>query len=156
MSALPYRDGVGVMLLNKDGLVFVAKRIDMVSEAWQMPQGGIDPGEDARTACLRELMEEIGTDKARIIAEREEWVFYDLPESLIPKVWGGRFRGQRQKWFVLRFEGVDSDINIHTEHPEFSEWKWIPMHQLPDVIVPFKRELYQLLADEFAHLSGAA
>lgn len=155
MSNLPYRDGVGIMLINKQGMVFVAKRIDMVSEAWQMPQGGIDAGEDAATAALRELLEETGTDKATIIAQKPDWVFYDLPESLIPKVWGGKFRGQRQQWFAMRFDGVDSDINIHTEHPEFSEWKWIPMTQLPDVIVPFKRDLYQMLANEFAHLSGA-
>lgn len=152
MGALPYREGVGVMLLNADDWVFVARRIDMVSEAWQMPQGGIDAGESPTQAALRELEEEVGTNKAAIIAESRDWLTYDLPEELVGKLWGGRFRGQKQKWFAMRFTGTDSDINIETEHPEFCEWKWVPMHTLPDLIVPFKRENYRLLVAEFSGL----
>ncbi len=149
MENLPYRAGVGIMLLNANNRVFVAKRIDTISEAWQMPQGGIDDGEDAEVAALREMKEEIGTDKAEIIAESKDWYHYDLPEYLIPKIWNGRFRGQRQKWFFLRFLGSDADINIETEHPEFCQWKWAEVESLPDLIVPFKRKLYQDLIDEF-------
>ncbi len=149
MKDLPYRAGVGIMLLNNNNQVFVGKRIDTMSEAWQMPQGGIDEGEDAQTAALREMWEEIGTDKATIIAESKDWYNYDLPEHLIPKLWGGRFRGQQQKWFCLRFLGNDSDINIATEHPEFCQWQWVEMESLPDIIVPFKRELYQAIINEF-------
>ena len=148
-KVLPYRPGVGVMLMNKDGLIFVAKRIDMTSEAWQMPQGGIDEGEDPQTTMWRELREEIGTNKATLIAESKSWHTYDLPDELIPIIWGGRFRGQNQKWFLLRFDGADADINILTEHPEFSEWKWVKPEMLPDVIVPFKKKLYQDLVEEF-------
>ena len=142
-SHLPYREGVGVMLLNQANEVFVGKRIDMRSEHWQMPQGGIDPGESPREAVMRELEEETGTAKATIIRETIDWLYYDLPADLVPKVWGGKYRGQKQKWFLLRFTGEDADINIHTDHPEFSEWQWIPVVQLPELIVPFKRELYE-------------
>lgn len=152
MSTLPYRPCVGIMLVNNQGNVFVAKRIDMISEAWQMPQGGIDEGEDALPAALREMQEEIGTDKAEVIAQSKEWLAYDLPADLVPKMWGGKYRGQKQKWFLLRFTGSDSDINIHTQHPEFSEWRWADMHTLPDIIVPFKRELYAKLVAEFSPL----
>lgn len=148
-SALPYRPCVGIMLLNQRSQVFVAKRIDMPSEAWQMPQGGIDAGESPTTAARRELREEIGTDKAEILAESRDWYDYDLPAELIGKLWGGRFRGQRQKWFVMRFTGSDGDINIATEHPEFLDWKWAELEQLPDLIVPFKRHLYEALVKEF-------
>ena len=152
---LPYREGVGIMLVNDAGQVFVARRIDSTSEAWQMPQGGIDEGEDPNTAAFRELGEEVGTNNALIIGQSEKWYAYDLPAHLVPKLWGGRYRGQRQKWFVMRFKGQDSDINIATEHPEFCEWKWIPIRQLPEIIVPFKRSLYQTLVDEFAPLIEA-
>jgi putative (di)nucleoside polyphosphate hydrolase len=152
--SLPYRDGVGIMLLNSDNLVFVAKRIDMVSEAWQMPQGGIDPCESPLETARRELKEEIGTDKAELIGESRDWLTYDLPEHLIPKIWGGKYRGQRQKWFAMRFTGDDRDINIHTEDPEFSEWQWVPMERLPGLIVPFKRTLYERLVEEFSALPG--
>ena len=150
---LPYRLGVGMMLLNKHGEVFVAKRIDTVAEAWQMPQGGIDAGEDPRTAALRELREEVGTDKATILAESADWYTYDLPDELVPIIWKGKYRGQKQKWFVLRLDGHDSLINIAGEHPEFSEWKWILVENLPSVIVPFKRDLYAALVKEFGHFA---
>lgn len=138
------------MLINADNMVFVAKRIDSISEAWQMPQGGIDEGEEPQVAAFRELMEETGTDKAQLLAESAHWLTYDLPDVLVPKIWGGRFRGQRQKWYAMRFTGIDSDININTPHPEFCEWKWIRMQELPDIIVPFKRSLYQALVNEFS------
>lgn len=146
---LPYRPGVGIMLLNSQNDVFVGKRIDTVSEAWQMPQGGIDEGEEPQAAALREMQEETGTDKAKIIAESNGWYDYDLPDYLISKLWNGRFRGQRQKWFCLRFTGSDADINIATPHPEFCQWQWVEMKNLPDIIVPFKRQLYQAIIDEF-------
>jgi putative (di)nucleoside polyphosphate hydrolase len=149
MSDLPYRQGVGVMLINASKQVFVAKRIDMTSEAWQMPQGGIDKGETPEEALWRELGEEIGTQKAKLLGESKGWYNYDLPDALIPKIWGGRFRGQQQKWFVMEFTGQDSDINIETHEPEFSEWKWVDAHTLPDIIVPFKRDLYTALIKEF-------
>jgi putative (di)nucleoside polyphosphate hydrolase len=148
-KALPYRPCVGGMLINRQGLVFVAKRIDTLAEAWQMPQGGIDAGEEPRVAVLRELEEEIGTNNAEIIAESREWLSYDLPEHLMGKLWGGKYRGQTQKWFALRFLGQDEEINIATAHPEFSEWKWAPRESLPELIVPFKRALYQRVVNEF-------
>lgn len=150
---LPYRAGVGMMLLNAQGQVFVAKRIDMTSEAWQMPQGGIDDGELPEVAALRELREEVGTDSAIILAESSDWYYYDLPEELVPVIWGGKYRGQKQMWFVLRFIGTDSAINIAGEHAEFSEWKWVDVQSLPDIIVPFKRDLYTVLVKEFSHLA---
>lgn len=154
---LPYRLGVGMMLLNEAGHVFVAKRLDTLVEAWQMPQGGIDDGEDERTACLRELMEEVGTDNATILAQSADYYAYDLPDELVPIIWKGKYRGQKQRWFVLRLNGGDSLINITAnEHPEFSEWKWVDAQQLPDLIVPFKRDLYQSLVDEFGHLAVPA
>lgn len=145
---LPYRPGVGIMLFSRDGLVFVAKRID-TPDAWQMPQGGIDAGEDPRDAAFRELEEEIGTAKAVILAESTTWHAYDLPKHLRRRVWGGRFRGQRQKWFAARFLGQDGDINLATAHPEFDAWKWVALAELPALIVPFKRPLYAALIDEF-------
>ncbi len=137
------------MLLNRQKQVFVAKRIDMRTEAWQMPQGGIDAGEEPLEAAMRELHEETGTGKASILAESQGWYYYDLPEDLVPIIWGGRYRGQRQKWFLMQFSGSDDDINIHTEHPEFSEWKWVRPEILPDIIVPFKRQLYIDVVKEF-------
>ena len=147
---LPYRPCVGMMLLNARGEAFVARRIDMPSEAWQMPQGGIDDGEAPEIAVFREMREEIGTDKAEILGQSGGWHNYDLPPELLGKIWGGRYRGQRQKWFVLRFTGADADINIATPEPEFLAWKWAPVVQLPDLIVPFKRDLYSKIVAEFA------
>ena len=149
---LPYRPCVGAMVFNRNGEVFVARRIDTVAEAWQMPQGGIDKGEDPRDAVLRELEEEIGTDKFEIIEETEEWLCYDLPEELIGKVWKGRYRGQRMKWYALRFTGKDSDIDLDTDHPEFEDWKWLPLDKIADMIVPFKRGVYQALLEHFGHI----
>ena len=145
-----YRRGVGLMLLNHADHVFVAQRLDNPGDAWQMPQGGIDAGEEPGVAVFREMREEIGTDKAEIIAESRDWLTYDLPAELIPRVWGGKYRGQKQKWYAMRFVGRDDEINISTEHPEFSSWKWVPADQIVDLIVPFKRDLYQAVLTEFA------
>jgi putative (di)nucleoside polyphosphate hydrolase len=152
MSDEFYRPNVGILLLNKDGKLFVARRIDMAAEAWQMPQGGIDDGEDPRKAALRELEEEIGTKKAEILAESREWMRYDVPAEIAKKLWGGRWRGQRQKWFAMRFTGKDKHIDLDTKHPEFCEWKWIDPEEAPRLIVPFKRPLYEQVVAEFRHL----
>lgn len=152
----PYRPGVGLMLLNRQSKVLVGRRIDMPSEAWQMPQGGIDGDETPELAAWREMREEIGTDKAALLAESRDWYFYDLPPDLADRIWHGRFRGQRQKWFAFRFLGEDRDIDIATHRPEFSHWKWAPMGELPSLIVPFKRRLYADLLTEFGHLAEAA
>jgi putative (di)nucleoside polyphosphate hydrolase len=141
-SQLPYRPSVGLMLLNKDNKVFVGKRIDSKVEAWQMPQGGIDEGEDALEAARRELKEEIGTCNVEVITMSQEWFFYDIPDYLVPKLWNGQYRGQKQKWFLMRFLGTDAEINIKTEHPEFSSWRWAEFEILPEIIVPFKKQLY--------------
>lgn len=138
------------MLVNRAGLVFVARRIDTTEEAWQMPQGGIDAGETPAEAALRELEEETGTGKAEIIAESRGWLTYDLPEPLRDRVWRGRYRGQKQKWFLCRFTGDDSDIDLDRgAHPEFSAWRWVEPEALPRLIVPFKRGLYRAVLAEF-------
>ena len=152
-SDLPYRPCVGLMLLNASGQIFVGKRIDQTVEGWQMPQGGIDAGEEPRTAVMRELKEETGTDKAEIIGEMENWLTYDLPPHLVGIAFHGKYRGQRQKWFALRFLGRDSDIDLHTHEPEFAEWKWVDMDALPRMIVPFKRDTYAQVIAAFAGLS---
>ena len=152
---LPYRANVGVMVLNKSGDVFVAQRLEHYANAWQMPQGGIDPGEDPAEAALRELEEEtgIGSSKVVIVAEAQDWIPYELPADLIPKLWNGKYRGQKQKWFLMRFLGEDTDIDIETEEPEFSAWKWIAPSALPDAIVPFKRDVYVAVLEAFqSHL----
>lgn len=154
----PYRPGVGALLLNQDGLVWVGERRRRVGQQlefpWQMPQGGLDPGEDPRAAVLRELEEETGTRAAEIIAESMNWLTYDLPADVRDKVWKGRFRGQKQKWFALRFLGTDADfdLNAHAK-PEFSSWRWAAMDELPLLAVPFKRGMYYDLLSCFRHLA---
>lgn len=159
MSDLPYRPNVGAVLFNRDGLIFVARRADFPNAegapgGWQLPQGGIDADEDPAVAIFRELEEEIGTARARIIAEHPEWLTYDLPPELVGKALGGKFRGQRQRWFALRFEGEDADIRLDLDpHPEFDAWRWAPLADLPGLAVPFKRPIYDVLAREFASLA---
>jgi putative (di)nucleoside polyphosphate hydrolase len=150
---LPYRPCVGVMLFNKEGLVFVGKRIDQTVEGWQMPQGGIDGNETPRQAALRELEEEIGTAKAEILREMDEWLAYDLPQHLLGIALHGRYRGQRQKWIAMRFTGTDADINVATSHPEFAQWKWLAVEALPRMIVPFKRDTYAKVIAAFRDLA---
>jgi putative (di)nucleoside polyphosphate hydrolase len=152
IARLPYRRCVGIMLLDPLDRVFVARRIDTSAEAWQMPQGGIDEGESPEDAAWREMKEEIGTAAAELVAESRDWLRYDLPAELVPRVWRGRFRGQEQRWFAFRFTGTDADINIATENPEFLDWKWVGMAELPRLIVPFKRPLYEAVVAEFERL----
>ena len=142
ISALPYRPCAGIMLANRDGKVFVGQRIDSISNiAWQMPQGGIDKGEEPEEAALRELAEETGISQelVDVLARSKEEYFYDLPDDLIGKLWKGKWRGQRQWWFLLRFKGEDSDVNIATDTREFSEWQWVEPAALPGLIVPLAR-----------------
>jgi putative (di)nucleoside polyphosphate hydrolase len=152
-SDLPYRPCVGIMLFNKDGEVFVGKRIDQTVEGWQMPQGGIDEGETPRQAALRELREEVGTEKAEIIGEMDDWVTYDLPPHLIGVAFHGKYKGQRQKWFALRFLGQDADIDLTAHEPEFSAYRWLALEALPHVIVPFKRRTYAAVIAAFRGLA---
>jgi len=151
-ASLPYRPAAGIMLLNGAGQVFVGQRMDSTLEAWQMPQGGIDEGEDALAAALRELGEETGiaADKVELVATAPEELYYDLPEALVGKLWKGRYRGQRQIWFLFRFTGQDSDVNIATAHQEFRAWRWADPADLPAMIVPFKRSLYDDVLRAFA------
>jgi putative (di)nucleoside polyphosphate hydrolase len=159
MSDLPYRPNVGAVLFNADGLVFVARRADMPNAegpagGWQLPQGGIDEGEDAEVAVMRELGEEIGTCKAEVIGEHPEWLTYDLPPDLLGIAWRGRYRGQRQRWFAMRFTGEDCDIRLDLDpHPEFDAWRWVPLAELPSLAVPFKRAIYDTLAQSFARFA---
>jgi putative (di)nucleoside polyphosphate hydrolase len=150
-----YRSGTGIMLLNRRNQVFVGRRIRGPDDAWQMPQGGIDAGETPRAAALRELREEIGTDNVEVLAESRGWLCYDLPPDLVGNAWGGRWRGQQQKWFAMRFLGSDVEINLATEHPEFSAWQWVPASHLPELIVSFKRRLYLDVLQQFQSIHGA-
>jgi putative (di)nucleoside polyphosphate hydrolase len=158
---LPYRDCVGAVLFNAQGLVLVARRADLPNAegapgGWQLPQGGMDPGEDPRIAVLRELAEEIGTAQAEIIAEHPDWLTYDLPPALIGTALGGRYRGQRQRWFALRFLGEDADIRLDLDpHPEFDAWRWARLAELPALAVAFKRDIYAVLARDFARYGAA-
>lgn len=155
-ATLPYRPCVGVMLLNREGQVFVGQRLDNTLEAWQMPQGGIDPGEEAEATAIRELGEETGIapDHIEIVARAPGEFLYDLPPELIGKIWKGRYRGQRQTWFLARFTGKDSDVNIQTAHPEFRAWKWADPAELPHMIVPFKQALYRQVLAAFDNQIG--
>ena len=149
-SKRPYRPCVGIMLINDNGYIFSGQRIDNRAEAWQMPQGGIDAGEDVKTACFREMREEIGTDKADVLSIHPEWLNYDIPLPLADRLWGGSYRGQSQKWVALRYTGQDSDINIATEEPEFFSWQWMSPADLIQLAVPFKRPVYEDIMTQFA------
>jgi putative (di)nucleoside polyphosphate hydrolase len=158
-AALPYRPNVGAVLFNGDGMVLVARRAHFPNAegppgGWQLPQGGIDESEDPKRAVLRELAEEIGTDRAEIIGEHDQWLTYDLPDHLIGRALGGRYRGQKQRWFALRFLGSDADIRLDADpHPEFDAWRWAPLAELPSLAVDFKRTIYEVLALSFAHFA---
>jgi len=145
---LPYRNGVGIVVLNNENKVLVAKRIDNPKNLWQMPQGGVDQGEDLLNAAYRELKEETSIYNVKLIKELEEWTYYDLPSKLIGIIWKGKYKGQKQKWFVLKFLGKDSEINIKTKKPEFLEWKWIDLNKITEIVVDFKKEVYQKVERE--------
>lgn len=154
---LPYRKSVGIMVLNGDGRVFVGRRIDQVAgEAWQMPQGGIDDGEDLQTAALRELEEETGITDVSVLAETPDWITYDLPAHEIGIALKGKYRGQRQKWIAVRFLGDDGDIDLEQHHPEFDAYRWVEVDELPDLIVAFKRDVYVKVVEAFRHLAVPA
>jgi len=157
-DARPYREGVGIALLNRDDLVFVGQRIDQTAEAWQMPQGGIDAGEDPLAAAYRELYEETSVRSVSLIEEAPDWFVYDYPPALIGTTRQGRYRGQAQKWFAFRFEGSEDEINIlqppEGHQQEFSDWRWEEARKLPDLIIPFKRQVYEQVVAAFAHLTG--
>lgn len=150
-AELPYRPCVGVMLIDGGGRIFAGQRLDSPVAAWQMPQGGIDPREKPRAAALRELREETGIppDLVAFVAKSRGWVTYDLPPELIGKVWGGKYRGQKQRWFLMRYLGRDDQIDIRTEHPEFSQWRWVTAEEMLAAIVPFKRAVYERIVSEF-------
>ena len=152
IAKLPYRPCVGLVVLNRRGEIFAGQRLDNLSDAWQMPQGGVDEGETPLDAALRELEEETGIRRSsvRVLAETADWIPYDLPVELVPRLWKGRFRGQTQKWFLLRFEGDDTEVTIETEHPEFETWRWARLSELVDMAIEFKRDTYRQVVAEFA------
>ena len=149
---LPLRNGVGIILLNKENKVFVGRRIDNPAGFWQMPQGGIDKNEKIFDAAKRELREETGITKAKLIKELNEWLIYYLPKNLLGKIWKGRYRGQKQKWFVMKFEGKDREINVNTNNPEFLDWKWVDASELPKIVVNFKVNIYKKLLKELSNI----
>ena len=158
-ETLPYRPAAGIMLLNREAKVFVAQRLDSSLEAWQMPQGGLDEGEDPQAGALRELEEETGirSELVEILARAPAELYYDLPDDLLGKIWKGRYRGQKQKWYAIRFTGKDSEINIVSpagHKPEFVKWRWEPMKNLPGLVVPFKRPVYERVVEEFSRFAG--
>ena len=146
-----YRPNVGMMIINQKKEIFVGKRIDHPSDFWQMPQGGIDAQEIPSIAALREMEEEVGIkeNKVELLTESQDWYYYSIPSDLAKTLWKGKYKGQRQKWFLYKFKGLDKDINIHTEHPEFSDYKWVTKDFLVPNIVPFKKEIYEKLLEEF-------
>jgi len=150
---LPLRLGVGIVLLNTENKIFVGKRIDNPVNSWQMPQGGIDENEDLFHAAKRELEEETSVRSVKLIKELDEWLTYDLPENLLGKIWGGKYRGQKQKWFIMKFMGKNEEINIKTKDPEFLDWKWIKSLDLPNVAVKFKVDTYKKLSEELKRLN---
>ena len=145
---LPLRTGVGIIVLNSQNKIFVGKRKDNPFDKWQMPQGGVDPNEALTVAMKRELIEETSIKNIQVLKEFDQWLAYELPKNLVGKIWKGKYRGQKQKWFVVRFLGSDSEINVNTKHPEFIEWKWIDMELLPDLIVHFKKHVYEKVLAE--------
>tara|TARA_S200000501_G_scaffold166366_1_gene156769 strand:- start:970 stop:1440 length:471 start_codon:yes stop_codon:yes gene_type:complete len=147
-SNLPLRLGVGIIVLNKNNLVFVGKRKDNAVDKWQMPQGGVNKNEEFLSAMKRELLEETSIKTIQVLKEIENYMHYELPKELVGIIWRGKFRGQKQKWFIVRFLGEENEININTSHPEFVEWKWINMNDLPKVIVSFKKKIYEELLIE--------
>lgn len=152
-AKLPYRLGVGLMIVNSQKKIFIGKRTDSKNPfSWQMPQGGINSGETPSKAALREMKEEIGSDSGTIIAETKNWYCYDLPTKAIHRMWNGQYKGQKQKWFLIKYTGLDSEINLMTEHPEFSRWRWIKLNQLTRVVVPFKKSLYEAVVREFKNI----
>ena len=145
----PYRPCVGIFLINNAKKVFSGRRIDSRAEAWQMPQGGIDPGETTIDACMREMGEEIGTSSADFLCEHNQWLYYNIPQPLADQLWHGQYKGQRQKWMALRFTGEDTDIDIDTAIPEFCEWQWLAPTELVNLAVPFKRDVYDKVLNAF-------
>tara|TARA_Y100000590_G_scaffold315492_1_gene356795 strand:+ start:68 stop:544 length:477 start_codon:yes stop_codon:yes gene_type:complete len=150
---LPLRIGVGIVLLNNENKVFVGKRIDNPGKFWQMPQGGIDGNENILDAAKRELMEETGIKSVKLIKELNEWLEYNLPNNLLGKIWKGKYRGQKQKWFIMKFTGKNDEINIKTKNPEFLEWKWVESSKLPNIVVDFKVNIYKKLKEELSSLN---
>lgn len=151
-NQLPYRQGVGMVIINNQYKIFLGRRVDTKIPAWQMPQGGIDLGETPSKAAMREMEEEIGSSNGRIIAETHNCYSYNIPTFLIPKLWNGNYRGQRQKWFLIKYEGDDSGINLDAHEPEFAEWQWADYDSVIDLAVPFKKKLYNAVLNEFEHL----
>lgn len=149
MVELPYRPCVGMVVLNEYGQIFFGKRIDNSSKYWQMPQGGVDEGEGLEQAALRELEEEIGTNNVQVLGQTKDWLYYDLPDELVAKVWNGKYRGQKQIWFCVQLLGDDGEININTENPEFEDWKWSNPDQVIENAIEFKKDIYRKVLDYF-------